>query len=129
MPASSTAQPFNYNAIAGEYDAHRRGRGPFLPALVRLAEASEAARVLEGHDDVYSQVPAHRRLGQLLGGARFWLRVRGDADMAELLYRRALRLALRVAGEDARQNPMARLGLAEVARSRGECTEVIGEFE
>ena len=36
-----------YDAIAEVYDAHRRGRGPFLPALVRLAEASEAARVLE----------------------------------------------------------------------------------
>jgi len=45
-PEGST-EPFNYNAIADVYDAHRRGRGPFLPVLVRLAQESKAARVLE----------------------------------------------------------------------------------
>ena len=45
--SSAARQPFDYDAIAEVYDAHRRGRGPFLPALVRLAEESEARRVLE----------------------------------------------------------------------------------
>ena len=40
-------EPFDYNAIAEVYDAHRRGRGPFLPALVRLAGESKATRVLD----------------------------------------------------------------------------------
>ncbi len=40
-------EPFDYNAIAGQYDSHRCGRGPFFPVLVRLAEASKATRVLE----------------------------------------------------------------------------------
>jgi len=39
--------PFDYNAIAEAYDRHRGGRGPYLPALVRLAEESRAKRVLE----------------------------------------------------------------------------------
>ncbi len=47
MQEPSTIGPFDYNGIAGAYDVHRRGRGPFLPVLVRLAGESEAARVLE----------------------------------------------------------------------------------
>ena len=47
MPSPSAAQPFDYNAIAEVYDAHRRGRGPFMPALVRPAQESKAKRVLE----------------------------------------------------------------------------------
>lgn len=41
------AQPFDYNTIADVYDEHRRAGGPFMPALARLADEANAARVLE----------------------------------------------------------------------------------
>ncbi len=48
-------EPFDYDAIAELYDEHRRGRGPFLGALVRPSEASEATRVLEPGCGRYNQ--------------------------------------------------------------------------
>lgn len=37
----------NYDELAGRYDHHRRGGGPFLPTLVRLAGTCPRGRVLE----------------------------------------------------------------------------------
>lgn len=37
----------DYDALASRYDRHRRGGGPFLPTLVRLAEQAQAHSVLE----------------------------------------------------------------------------------
>jgi ubiquinone/menaquinone biosynthesis C-methylase UbiE len=40
-------KPVNYDALAAGYDRHRRGGGPFLPTLVRLARNASATIVLE----------------------------------------------------------------------------------
>lgn len=37
----------NYDELASRYDRHRRGGGPFLPTLVRLADSAPGDRVLE----------------------------------------------------------------------------------
>ena len=38
---------FDFNPIATQYDQHRRPGGPFMPCLIRLAQETDARRVLE----------------------------------------------------------------------------------
>ena len=43
----SKTNRFDYDRAAPDYDRHRQGRGPYFPALLRLASACPPGRVLE----------------------------------------------------------------------------------